>query len=162
MSDEPTHVSVELYVRSLTPDGPRPAIESIVVRLQRLDAAGAIDELAVQVTGRKVCPESATAATEPGQFLLERVASFHAWADRTGRSISSAFVRHEGVSGIDGSDHSGVTFPTMALAEYADDDLRFVSPAVEGATVHTVGDRLDVLEERTVNATVDGAGETVE
>lgn len=154
--------SVELYVRSLAPDGPRPAVESVVERLHRLNGAGAIDDLTVHVTGRKICRESVTAATGPGEFLLDRVASFDAWADRTGRSIASSFRRLEDARGLDGSDHSGITFPTMAMAEYEDGALRFVSPASEGSTVHTVRDRLDVLEGRIADATADGAGEALD
>lgn len=162
MTDGPNPVSVELYARSLAPDGARPAIESVVERLQRLDAADAIADLTVHVTGEKVCPDSPTARTDPGEFLLDRIASFEAWADRTGRSVSGAFRRVEDARGIDGSDHSGVTFPTMAMAEYEAGELRFVSPATDGATVHTVPDRLDVLESGTAGAVPDGTGEPVE
>lgn len=161
MTGDPTRISVELFVRSLAPDGTRPALESVVDRLHRLESADAIDDIAVHITGRKICPDSPTARTGPGEFLLARVKSFEAWADRTGRSISTAFRRSEDARGIDGSDHSGIAFPTMAMAEYEDGDLRFVSPASEGSTVHAVRDRLDVLEGRTVEATV-GAGEAVD
>lgn len=129
MTDGPPSLTVELYVRSLAPDGTRLAVESVVERLQRLEAGDAIANFTVHVTGKKVCPHSPTARIEPGTFLLDRVASFEAWADRTGRSVSGAFRRIEDAEGIDGSDHSGVAFPTMAMAEYEDGDLRFVSPA---------------------------------
>lgn len=54
MTGDPTSVSVELYVRSLAPDGTRPPLEAVVERLQRLETAGAIEDLAVYVTGKKV------------------------------------------------------------------------------------------------------------
>lgn len=162
MTDGTTPPDIELYLRSLAPDGTRPAVDDIVERLQRLDAAGAIADLTVHVTGEKVCPESPTTQTGPGQRLLDRVAAFEAWADRTDRSISEPFRRVEDARGIDGSDHSGVTFPTMAMAEYEDDDLRFVSPTTEGSVVYTVRDRLDVLVDRTAEPVSDRTGEAVD
>lgn len=162
MTDGTNLVSVELYVRSLAPDATRPAIEAVVERLQRLEAAGTVAGVTVHVTGGKVCPDGPTARTDAGRFLLDRVASFEAWADRTGRSISGAFRRLEAARGIDGSDHSGVVFPAMAMAEYEGDDLRFVAPATDGATVHTVRDRLDVIESGTPATARDGTGEQVD
>lgn len=153
MSAGASPLAVELFVRSLAPDGARPSLEGVVERLQRLETRGPIDEVSVHVTGEKVCPEGATARTEPGQFLLERVAAFEAWADHAGRSLSPHFRRVESESGIDGTDHSGVEFPLMAMAEYegGDRELRFVSPSVDGEGVVTVRDRLDRLEQRAAN-----------
>lgn len=52
MAGDTTSVSVELYVRPLAPDGTRPPLEAVVERLQRLETAGAIEDLAVYVTGK--------------------------------------------------------------------------------------------------------------
>lgn len=157
MTYGPPSLTVELYVRSLAPDEARPTVKSVVERLQRLEAADAIDNFTVHVTRKKVCPDSPTARIEPGAFLLDQVSAFEAWADRNGRSVSGAFRRIVDAEGIDGSDHSGVAFPTMAMAEYEDRDLRFVSPATEGPTVNTVLDRIDVLEDATTEARSDAA-----
>lgn len=43
----------------------------------------------------------------------------------------------------------------MAMAEYENGALRFVSPSAEGTTVHTVPARLDVLEDCTTEARSD-------
>lgn len=155
-------LTVELFVRSLAPDGARRAVESVLERLQRLEAVDAIADLDVHVTGRKVRPNGPAARTAPGAFLLDRVAAFEAWADRTGRSVSGTFRRVEDARGIDGSDHSGVAFPTAAMAEYEDDDIRFVSPATGTAAVNTVQDRLDTLESNAAGPVPNDTGELVD
>lgn len=138
-------VRVELFVRSLAPNGTRPTQESAVERLQRLTAADAI-ELSVHVTGGRVCPNTAAASTEIGQFFLESVAHFERWADEHGRSLEPCFEYHEDVTAIDGSDCSGIEFPAVVLVEYDTTGMRFVAPSTDGISTTTVLDRLETIE----------------
>lgn len=136
---------VELFVRTLAPAGGRPTQEALIGRLQRLVADGTIDDLAVHVTGGRVSPGTAAAETEPGQLLLDRLAAFETWADRTGRSLEPFFQRTDDVETIDGTDCSGIRFPTVAIAAYRADELVAVAPAATGATVESVAERVDAL-----------------
>lgn len=149
-----TDLEVELYVRSLAPAGARPSLEATVERLQRLEADGRLAAVTVHVTGKCVCPEGALARTDPGEFLLERVEAFEAWAERTGRDVEDHFRRVD-AAGIDGSDFGGVRFPVVAMAEYEAGDLRFVSPSGTGTAAVTVQDRLAVLESTAADARTD-------
>lgn len=138
-------VRVELFVRSLAPNGTRASQESVVERLQRLAAAGAV-ELSVHVTGGRVCPNTAVASTETGQFLLDSIDSFEMWADEHGRTLEPCFEYHVDETAIDGSDCSGIEFPALAMAEYDAAGLRFVAPSGDGTSTTTVRDRLDSIE----------------
>jgi hypothetical protein len=149
---------VELFVRSLAPSGSRSGEEVVVERLQRLEADGVVDDLTVHVTGKQVCPGTATADTEPGRFLLGRLAAFERWADRTGRSLKPFFEHVEGAETIDGTDCSGIRFPAIALATYRGDELVAVAPVSDGAAVESVSDRLDALERARGDATAPLAG----
>jgi hypothetical protein len=148
-------IRIELFVRSLAPNAMRPTQESAIERLQRLAATGSI-ELSVHVTGGDVCPNTAAASTEIGQFLLDRIDAFESWADEHGRSLRPCFEYHENATAIDGSDCSSIELPAMVLAEYDADGLRFVAPSTDDTSTVTVRDRLEAIE-REVNTDDDSA-----
>jgi DNA-binding HxlR family transcriptional regulator len=145
MTSRSRPIRIELFVRSLAPNATRPTQESVFERLQRLAATGTI-ELSVHVTGGRVCPNTAAASTETGQFLLDSIDAFESWADEHGRSLRPCFEYHENATAIDGSDCSGIEFPTMVLAEYDAAGLRFVAPSSDGTSTVTVRDRLEAIE----------------
>jgi hypothetical protein len=158
----PSPLRVELFVRSLAPNGFRQAEESAVERLQQLEATSVLDGLSVYVTGDQICPDAVTASTQPGGFLLDRIGAVHRWADRTDRTIYPFFQRVEEARGIDDSDCSGIRFPAMVLAEYDGDQLRFVAPSADGTATETIHDRLDELEQLAGDDGATGAGAEID
>ena len=151
-------IRLELFVRSLAPSAVRPAQESVVRRLQRLEGAPRVATVDVHVSGDRVCRGAATARTRPGRFLLDRLDAFAAWEDRTDRSIGGTFEHVADARGIDGADCSGVRFPAMVLAEYVGGDLRFVAPSASGGETTSVPDRVEHLERQCGTAIGDAPG----
>jgi hypothetical protein len=138
-------VRVELHVRSLAPRAGGHRQERVIDRLDRLEAAGHIDEVTVDVWGRQVSLSSAAARTDAGRYVLDRVASVREWADETGRSVASFFETRRVESEITDEEYVALVLPTLTLAEYRDGDLAHVAPCSDGGEVTTVSDRLDVL-----------------
>lgn len=138
-------VTVELFVRSLAPRESRGRIESIVRQLDALVTAGVVTRYRVIPTGAELPATRAAAITDVAGALLDRVAVFREWARATGRSLDVTFERRTGSSRITGEDHDVLVVPTVAMAEYVGDDLRFVAPCAEDGDHWTVLDRLDTL-----------------
>ena len=134
---------VELFVRSLAPETARAEQERVIERLGRLEERGRVRAVDVHVCGACICPSTAAAETEVGQFLLDRFERFESWAEDRGRSLVG-FRRRCVDSMVAGETVTGVTFPRMTLAEFADGDLRFVAPSTNSGT-STVMDRIDQI-----------------
>jgi len=152
---EPGTETAVLWVRSLTPDDAGPRRSRAIDRLQRLEASGTLDDGRVRLWGKRVRPNTPEARTEVGRTVLERVELFRDWARNEDRSLRP-FVQDRSR----GKEFE-VLLPTMALAEYRDGDLVFVSPCTDAEEGHTVFDRLDALagdrtETHTPGATVSG------
>ncbi|MFB6082949.1 MAG: HTH domain-containing protein [Halorientalis sp.] len=160
MTSETTAVTVDLHVRSLTPRAGHGRQEAVIERLERLADTGQIDEFSVQVWGRQVSPSTAAARTDAGQNVLNRVEQFRDWAADTDRSISSFFETRQVSSEMTDESYVALVLPMFTLAEYHDDELAFVAPCSDGDGVHTVTDRLDVLEsEATITETLQADGD---
>ena len=136
--------AVELYVRSLAPRTARDRLERVVGRLTEFDREGTIESLSVRVTGKAIPATPAACVTGYGTFLCNRVAVFEEWATRSGRSLAGRFERRSVHSQFTGEDYEAIVWPELALAEYVDGDLRFVTPCV-GEEPVTVEDRLESL-----------------
>ena len=133
--------TVEVYVRSLSPDG-SPDQRQIFDQLNRLSRKGVIDYWTVHVVGAKVCPDTA-AATEPGRFICARIQQFKEWAERNGMSFGRFFEQRPVSSEITGETHETVVLPSVTLAEFDEQDaLRFVSPCFDEEIEHTPMNRL--------------------
>lgn len=142
----PASLTVELYVRSLSPRECRGRQAAVVSRLARLEVDGQVDDHTVDVWGRQLAVEDAH-RTASGRRIRDRIEAFRAWADTHGRSVDPHFPVETVSSELLGEEYSRITFPTMALAEYEDGNLRFVSPCTDdGGVVCTVADRLAALE----------------
>jgi len=144
MSDTPTP-HIELYVRSLMPDGAHERQEAVIERLERLDQNDDIDGFSVIVWGKQVSRESAAAHTEEGTYILNRVAEFKQWALSNNVSLESFYQTTEIESELT-EDYSAMVLPVMGLAEYDDGELKHVAPCTKGDVVHTIMDRLERLE----------------
>lgn len=130
-------VTVELYVRGLLPDDGRDDQTELVDRATRLEARGAIDDVTVHDRG-----------PSDDSFALERLEAFEAWADSNDMAVGSFFARDVAREPVTGDRRSIAVFPAVALAEWHGDELTFVAPCTDGATVYTVADRLDALADR--------------
>jgi hypothetical protein len=149
-----TDKHIELYVRSLLPDGAHGRLEAVIERLERLDAEDEVEDFSVIVWGKQVARDSAAAHTEEGRFILNRVAEFKQWALSSTVSLESFYQQGTVENETSAQSRETITLPVMGLAEYEDDELVHVAPCTRGETVHTIQDRLGRIE-RGEPATVD-------
>lgn len=157
------NVTVDLYVRSLSPAGGQRQLDAVITRLERLATTGRIAEFTVHVWGKQIATSSVATRTTAGQAILDTVDEFRAWAREHGRSLRSFFDTRDVRSRITGEDYTALVLPTMTLAEYHGDDLRFVAPCADGDTMYSVTDRLDTLEaeDQTVDQEPPSVSETL-
>ena len=140
-----TDKRIELYVRSLLPDGAYGRQEAVIERLDRLDADDEIEGFSVIVWGKQIARDSAGAHTEEGRYILNRVAEFKQWALSNNVSLESFYQTTEIESELT-DDYSAMVLPVMGLAEYHGGELQHVAPCTKGDVVHTIMDRLERLE----------------
>jgi hypothetical protein len=137
--------SLTLFVRSLAPEGTGPEQESVIDRLDSLAARREISGYDVVVWGERLAHDSAIAATDAGESLRARIASFRRWADRADVSVEPFFPTHEVDSAVTGRSRRVTDLPAMALAEYEDGELSYVTPNETATGAETVADRLAAL-----------------
>jgi hypothetical protein len=137
---------IELYVRSLLPDGAGERQDAVIDHLERLDREGEIAGYDVIVWGKQIAPESAGGATDEGRYILNRVAEFKQWALSNNVSLESFYGRTSVESEASDTSYDALVLPMMGLAEYDGDELAHVAPCTDGGTVHTITDRLESLE----------------
>lgn len=138
MTEQPR---VELYLRSLAPVTARDQQNEVVTQLQELDSNGCIRGFDIILCGDCVCPESATARTQPAKRLLERYEQFQAWATKKGRTLVG-FEERDSSGLLTGTSVTGIVFPRITLAEFRGGSLSFVAPSATEETQTTVRDRL--------------------
>lgn len=138
---------VELYVRSLAPTTGRERQETVIRRLRDLVEAGAVDGFELVVTGQCICPDSAAAETDIGRFLLERLRTFEEWAEEEGAALDPCYRRRDETPVYTGERYTGISVPNLAMAEFSDGDLSFLTPCrVDGRRV-TVEERLEAISD---------------
>lgn len=138
--------TVELFVRSLTPQGTDQ--ESILERLDRMQAAGQIDDYSVTVWGDRIALDSTFAETAAGRQLLDRIDEFEQWATTEGVSLDGCFETKQVDSMVLDSSTRERCLPVRVMAEYENGELRSVTPHVDGDETRTVSDRLDELADQ--------------
>lgn len=141
-------LQVELFVRSLSPDGALCSQEAVVDRLADLEASGRIGSFSVRVWGDRLPRGDAAPRTDAGAYVADRLEEFRTWARRTDRSLEPGFeVREVGATLVDECEPRTVTVPPMmTLAAYRGEDLEVVAPhTADGETV-TVEAVLDALD----------------
>jgi len=141
-----TEPYIELYVRSMLPDGAGSRQEAILDKLAELDRRDEIAGYNVIVWGKQIAPESAAANTEEGRYILNRVAEFKQWALSNNVSLESFYQQTAVDSEVTDSAYDAMVLPVMGLAEYDGEELAHVAPCTKGEDVHTVTERLDRLE----------------
>ena len=138
--------SLELFVRSLAPEGTGDEQVAVVSQLDRLQESGQIEGYSVTVWGNAVTHDSPLAETEAGEELLERVAEFEQWAADETLSLDRFIQRDEVHSTIRETTRTVIRLPAMMIAEYEEAELQTVTPHEHDDGVVTVRDRLDSLE----------------
>lgn len=133
---------LELYLRSLAPTTARDAQDRVVERLRTLADEDAIAGFDVAVCGDCVCPNAATATSEPGSRLLSRYDAFESWAAARDRELVG-FEERDTRSMLTDTRVTGIVFPRMTLAEFRDGDLTFVAPSRTDRERTSVLDRLE-------------------
>ncbi|QLH83094.1 HTH domain-containing protein [Halosimplex pelagicum] len=156
-----TQPRIELYVRSLLPDGAHNRQEAVIDRLERLDAEDEIEGFSVIVWGKQIARDSSGARTEEGEYILNRVAEFKQWALSNNVSLESFYQKHDVANDATDEPHSAIVLPVMGLAEYEGEELRHVAPCTAGDEVHTIMDRLDRLERGEPAAVEDSGGVSI-
>ncbi|MBX0298188.1 HTH domain-containing protein [Haloarcula nitratireducens] len=146
MNDDTPAPYIELYVRSMLPNGAHERQEDVINQLQTLEEDGQIDGFNVIVWGKRIAPQSAAARTEEGRYILNRVAEFKQWALSNNVSFDSFHQRTGVDSDIAESSYEAVVLPVMGIAEYTDNELSHVAPCTEGDVVHTIMDRINRLD----------------
>ena len=141
-----TEPYVELYVRSMLPDGAGSRQETVIDKLDELERREEIAGYNVVVWGKQIAPESAAAGTDEGRYILNRVAEFKQWALSNNVSLESFYQRTDVDSEAADSAYEAMVLPVMGLAEYDGDELAHVAPCTDGEDVHTITDRLETLE----------------
>ncbi|MFC7077498.1 HTH domain-containing protein [Haloarcula halophila] len=144
---EDTLPHVELFVRSMLPDGANERQEAVLDRLERLDREDEIADYNVVVWGKQIAPESAAARTPEGKYILNRVAEFKQWALSNNVSLESFYQTTDVESEVTEEAYTAMVLPVMGLAEYREAELSHVAPCTEGDVVHTIMDRLDAIED---------------
>jgi hypothetical protein len=138
---------VELYVRDLVPEGAGRQQESIVERLEALTETERLVEFEVLVWGHRAPVAGAMTRTTVGDWVLERVERFRAWADREGVNLPGLFEpRRSGT--LFEECREAITLPAVLLVEYDPDgeELVRVTPHLDDGRCHTVEERLRELE----------------
>ena len=143
---------VELWVRapSVWADGGH---AGLVARLERLEAAGWLDGLAVRTWGPAV--DTTRPRTPRDAVVRDRIATFHEWARRTGRALPGFETRTSG-EGRMGPERDVVRPPAATLAVYRGGAVEWVAPVADGTGLHTAADRVAAAERRAFGAPVDG------
>lgn len=137
---------IELYVRSLLPDGAHGRQEAVIERLERLESEDEIEGFSVIVWGKQIARESAGAHTEEGEYILNRVAEFKQWALSNNVSLESFYQKQVVENETTDESYTAMVLPIMGLAEYRDGELNHVAPCTKGDEVHTITNRLDRIE----------------
>ncbi|MFC7194520.1 HTH domain-containing protein [Halosimplex aquaticum] len=127
---------IELYVRSLLPDGAHERQEAVIERLQELDAEDEIEDFSVIVWGKQIARDSAGARTEEGEYILNRVAEFKQWALSNNVSLESFYQRQTVENDVTDEPYTAMVLPVMGLAEYDGEELA-TSPPVPRARKST-------------------------
>ena len=154
----PTPATVELWIRSFAPASAGPTQERALERLEELESSDPIESVEVGVWGKEVEQTDHAFRIPQLQRIETRLEAFEQWAASTGRQLEPFFRNAHIESTITGNCHHVWRLPTVALAEFdEDDELLHVAPCRTDERTIDVFDRLETLLEHTDrNLTADG------
>lgn len=139
-------VTLQLCVRSLAPSTERKRLETVIDRLEQLASENRITSFNVTVWGDRM-PLDRAPRTDAGRQLCHLLGLFEQWDDQPGRTIRPFFETHSRTCTlVDATiERREMALPELALAEFYDDKLVWVSPHMESNIHHTVEDHLDAI-----------------
>lgn len=142
--------TVELWIRSFAPTSVGPTQERALDYLDELESRPSIESVEIGVWGAVIERTDRTTRVPQLRRIETRLDAFESWARRTGRRLEPFFRdRHVG-SMIDSERRAVWRLPTIALAEFdEDDELIHVAPCRDGERTIDVFDRLESLLEGT-------------
>lgn len=145
MTESNTHISVELWVRSFAPTVTGTAHERAIDHLKALEDRASIDSASIRIWGQTF-ERSERARRVPHLERIETtLEDFEVWADRTGRSLEPFFRTQHVESTITDDEADVCRLPTLALAEYRDEEVRHLAPSTDGEWTISVLERLEAL-----------------
>lgn len=134
---------VALYVRSLASRSG--CQRRMITRLQALDASGHVDGVDVRVWGSEVSISERPVETESRREILNTVRAFREWADRNGVSMEQCYENRTRVAERTDEEFTTLRLPVLALAEYEDSELVWVTPHERESRTQTVAERVETL-----------------
>ncbi len=137
--------TVELWIRSFAPVATGPAQERAIEQVERLESVESIDAVEIGVWGKEIERTSRSRQIPQLQAIERRLEAFERWADRTGHSLTPFFRTRQVDSAITDDQYEVRRLPTVALAEFVDDELVHVTPCRDGDRTIDAFDRLDAL-----------------
>lgn len=148
--------TVELYVRSLAPNGtPSTEIETID-RLRSLADRGRIGDYSIRVVGRGLVHADCCLSTETGKLLQDRLAAIDRWTVANDAAVPGITTVTVERSPVHEHEYTMTKLPHCLLLEYDDQDLAFVSPATLDDGHWAVSDHLDAIERAPTDPTIRG------
>ncbi|AGB38842.1 HTH domain-containing protein [Natronococcus occultus] len=138
-------VRVDLFVRADSAADTVERLSDLVARARRLEDRDTVAEVEVK-TWTTVRP-ALEALSDSASSVSTTVATFQAWADRTGYSLAPAFARRETRSLLHPGSSTELRVPVASLAVYEDGELRWVAPCADDDRSYDVEDCLAALED---------------
>lgn len=135
-------VRATLFVRDSLPTQATRSSQTIIARLERLEADGLLEACSVTSWAKRLPLDGDEA---DGQ--RDRYNEFCDWARERGVRLTPCFDTRECYSMETGKKRTELVFPAICLAVYEDGDLETVAPYVDGSETVTVTDCLDRIAE---------------
>lgn len=146
-------------MRSFEPTGTGRKRERALERLERLAATPAVESATVGVWGEGVEETRELDRVPQLRTVRRRLEAFDAWAERTERSLEPFFRRERVESTITGRTTDVRRLPTLALAEFAGDEVVHVAPCRDGDRTIDALDRLAAIEDEATSVVSFEGGE---
>lgn len=138
--------SVELYVRSLAPNGAIRSQNRRIQRLERLREQGYIRDVDIHVVGRGVVHESCCLETSTGRLLGDRLSTITDWAGINDAEIPGVETTTVSASPLQPTSYTITTVPRNLCLEFQSGRLQCVSPATVDETHFSVDAHFDAIE----------------
>lgn len=137
--------TVTLWIRSFAPAMAGEKQESAIERLGTLTTREVLDDVEINIWGQKVELGERRFQAPQIERITAALAAFERWADHTGHCLEPFFRQRQITSTITDDTYHICRLPTLALAEYEDDELVHVAPCQAGEETITVDERLEHL-----------------